>query len=70
MKIYNNLTKCRICGSEELDEVVKIEDQYLSPTFVESNENNPLSTIKVPHTLVLCSQCNLLQLKEMMQLRY
>ena len=64
MKIYNNLTKCRICGSEELDEVVKIEDQYLSPTFVESNENNPLSTIKVPHTLVLCSQCNLLQLKE------
>lgn len=64
MKIYNNLDKCRICGSDDLHEVVKIEDQYLSPTFVESNENNPLSTIKVPHTLVLCSNCNLLQLRE------
>ena len=64
MEVYNNLKNCRICNSDELQQVVKIEDQYLSPTFVETNENNPLASIKVPHTLVLCSKCNLLQLKE------
>ncbi len=53
-----------MCHSENLTEVVKIEDQYLSPTFVETNEGNPLADIKVPHTLVLCGDCNLLQLKE------
>jgi len=64
MVVYTNLKKCRICGSEELIEVVKIDDQYLSPTFVKSNENNPLVKIKIPHTLVLCQECGLLQLKE------
>jgi len=64
MKVFKNLKNCRICGSKNLVEVVKIDDQYLSPTFVESNENNPLSKIKVPHTLVLCEACTLLQLKE------
>ncbi len=64
MKVYNNLEKCRICNSSDLEEVIRIEDQFLSPTFVETNEGNPLSQIKVPHTLVLCKECNLLQLKE------
>ncbi len=64
MKVYNNLENCRICNSSDLEEVIKIDDQFLSPTFVESNDGNPLSNIKVPHTLVLCGECNLLQLKE------
>ena len=64
MTVYQNLKSCRVCNSENLVKVITIEDQYLSPTFVESNENNPLSKIKVPHTLMLCGSCSLLQLKE------
>jgi len=63
-KHYKNIKNCRVCNSEDLAEVVKIEDQYLSPTFVKSNVDNPLSKIRVPHTLVLCGSCGLLQLKE------
>jgi hypothetical protein len=64
MKILKNLESCRICNSPELTEVIKIKDQYLSPTFVKTNEGNPLANIKVPQTLVLCENCTLLQLKE------
>ena len=75
-KIYDNITKCRVCGSEQLTEVVKIEKQYLSPTFVETNENNPLASYQVPQTLILCDKnknptgCGLLQLKETVQPDY
>ncbi len=67
---YKEIDKCRICNSESLTEVIKISAQYLSPTFVESNEENELSKIKVPLTVVLCDKnknpdsCGLVQLKE------
>lgn len=67
---YKNIDRCRICGSKELTEVISIMPQHLSPTFVKSNENNELSKIKVPMTLVLCDKnknpygCGLLQMKE------
>ena len=64
MSVYKNLDNCRVCNSLDLEEVITIEDQYLSPTFVESNKSNPLTEIKVPHTLLLCNDCSLLQLKE------
>ena len=70
MDHYKNITQCRICGSKELTEVLRIEEQHLSPTFVTTNKNNILSQIKVPQTLVLCDKskntngCGLLQLKE------
>lgn len=65
---YNNIEKCRVCNSTELTEVIKIKPQFLSPTFVKSNENNELSKIKVPLTVLLCEEqkggCGLVQLKE------
>tara|TARA_R110001583_G_scaffold8506_34_gene40805 strand:+ start:402 stop:1688 length:1287 start_codon:yes stop_codon:yes gene_type:complete len=70
MRFYKNIEACRICGSKNLIEVIHIEDQYLSPTFVQTNVNNPLADIRVPQTLVLCDKsdnndgCGLLQLKE------
>jgi len=64
---YKTINNCRVCDSADLTQVVKIEDQYLSPTFVETNDGNPLSQIKVPHTLVLCGGCGLLQLIETVQ---
>jgi NDP-4-keto-2,6-dideoxyhexose 3-C-methyltransferase len=65
-----------VCGSADLTAVVSIEEQYLSPTFVETNENNPLADIRVPQTLVLCDRsnnadaCGLLQLKETVEPDY
>ena len=48
------LKKCKVCGSEDLTKVLTLNEQYLSPTFVKSNEGNPLAKIKSPLTLLLC----------------
>ena len=63
---FKNIEECRICSSTDLKEVLALEPQYLSPTFVESNENNALANIKVPMTMVVCGndECNLVQLRE------
>tara|TARA_R110000851_G_scaffold4633_9_gene18829 strand:- start:5797 stop:7080 length:1284 start_codon:yes stop_codon:yes gene_type:complete len=67
---FKNITECRICKSKDLTEVISIEEQHLSPTFVKTNKNNHLSDIMVKQTLVLCdkqkneSNCGLLQLRE------
>jgi len=64
------LKKCKICGNINLKEVVKLDEQYISATFVKSNKNNQLNKIKTPLTLVLCDDskkkdsCGLLQLLE------
>ena len=64
------LKKCKVCGSKDLTEVLTLNEQYLSPTFVRTNKDNPLAEIKSPLTLVLCDKsksennCGLLQLKE------
>ena len=41
--------KCKICGNDNLKKVIKIQEQYLSPTFVKSNYKNPLTKIKTHH---------------------
>lgn len=70
MADYQITTACRVCGSEQLTEVIWLEEQYLSPTFVKTNEGNALAQIKAPMTLLLCDRqknpqgCGLLQLKE------
>ena len=64
------LKDCKVCGSKDLTEVFSLKEQFLSPIFVKSNENNNLADIKTPLTLVLCDKsknvnnCGLLQLKE------
>jgi len=67
---FKDITKCRVCGNQNLYEVIHIEEQFISPTFVKSNENNPLSEIKIPLTVMLCESthefrgCGLVQLKQ------
>lgn len=63
-ELYKNITACRICGDTDLAECVKFGPQYLSATFVHTNEGHPLADAKVPLTLVLCEACHTLQLKE------
>ena len=67
---YKLINQCRICGSKDLTDVFSFPAQFLSPTFVESNEKNILATIKVPLTVTLCNihknpkGCGLVQLRE------
>ena len=67
---FKEVVCCRICNSTDLTEVIHIEEQHLSPTFVTTNEGNKLSDIKISQTLTLCDKsknpegCGLLQLKE------
>lgn len=68
---YQITRVCRTCGSPGLTEVIWLDEQYLSPTFVKTNKGNQLANIKTPLTLLLCDRtknaqaCGLLQLKEM-----
>ena len=64
------LKRCKLCGNDNLEKVIEIDEQYISATFVKSNKNNILTKIKTPLTLVLCSEnknqdhCGHLQLLE------
>ena len=64
------LKKCKICGNTDLKNVLSINEQYISATFVKTNKDNNLTKIRTPLTLVLCSKnekqdnCGLLQLLE------
>jgi len=62
--LYENITQCRICGSEALTNCMVFGQQYLATNFVASNEDHPLAKLKVPLTVVLCKDCGLVQLKE------
>ena len=58
---HKEITNCRLCGSGDLQEVVKFEPQYIASTFVKTQ---PKKHIKIPMTLLLCGECKLVQLKE------
>src|SRR3990167_5678827 len=53
------ITQCRSCKSAKLTEVLSLGEQYLSK-FVESPTERPE---KYPLDLMLCQNCDLLQLK-------
>ncbi len=68
---YKLLQRCKVCGSEELTDVIRIAPQFLSPTFTRNNdEEGELARIRVPLTMTLCDRsrnpagCGLLQLRE------
>ena len=69
-KIISYLSGCKICGNTNLKNVIKLNEQYISATFVKSNKKNDLKKIKTPLTLSLCDQskknnsCGHLQLYE------
>lgn len=63
-KNFKNISQCRVCQSTKITPVVHIKPQYIASTFVKTNTNNPKAKIKIPMTLLLCSNCGLAQLKE------
>jgi len=67
------LSSCKICGNKKLKKVIKLNEQYISATFVKSNKENDLRNIKTPLNLLLCiqdgdlSKCGHLQLYEIIE---
>jgi len=65
------LRHCKICGNDNLKKVIKLNEQYISATFIKSNLESDLKKIKTPLTLSLCADksdtkaCGHLQLHEM-----
>lgn len=66
-ELYRNITQCRVCHSDKLTECMSFGKQYLASNFVASNDGHPLAAIKVPLSVVLCEECGLLQLKELVK---
>ena len=63
--MYKNISQCRICGNTELKQVLDLGEQYLSSSFVKSNDEvDETSRTRVPLTVLLCGVCGLVQLKE------
>jgi SAM-dependent methyltransferase len=58
--IFSNPMKCRVCGSDKLQDILSLGDQYLSD-FIDPTEPKPAQS---PLNLVLCKQCTLLQMRE------
>jgi len=55
---YQRITNCRSCNSPQLEGVLSLGDQRIV-SFTEDDKKPP----KVPLSLVLCGDCNLLQLR-------
>jgi NDP-4-keto-2,6-dideoxyhexose 3-C-methyltransferase len=53
------ISKCRVCGSSDLQELFSVGDLYLS-TFVEKEGDN---IGKAPMDMIWCNNCTLVQLK-------
>ncbi len=63
--MYKNISECRICGNTDLKQVLDLGEQYLSSSFVKSNDEvDETSKTRVPLTVLLCGVCGLVQLKE------
>ena len=55
---YHN--KCRICGSEDLIDIVNLGNQALSSVFPKEEELDPT---KSPLELIKCQSCKFVQLR-------
>lgn len=62
--MYTDISRCRICGSDNLSDVLDFGEQFLSSSFVKDNAQEELATIRVPLSAVLCGVCGLVQLRQ------
>lgn len=58
--MYNEIKKCRICQSDEIETVLSLGNQFLTGVFPKKIDEN---ITKGPLDLVWCHECGLLQLK-------
>lgn len=56
---YTTISKCRVCGSTDIDSLYSLGDLYVS-NFPERADDG----IKAPLEMVMCNHCSLVQLKD------
>ena len=61
---YTHLTHCRICNSDNLVDVINLKEQVITSRFPVYGD---FSTLKTPIVLCMCSQCGLVQLRDMVK---
>ena len=61
MKVFYKIKKCRICGNNELKNIIDLNKQYIQGSFIKKNNPKPYLK-KIPLQLVLCPKCSLVQL--------
>ena len=63
--VFHAIEHCRICGGQDLDEVIDVGNQALTGRFPRSDEADPPSA---PMVLVRCRECGLVQLRDSVHL--
>lgn len=61
MSIINNIENCRLCHSENIEDVISLGEQYITSRFPKYGD---FSTPKTSIDLCHCEDCGLLQLKQ------
>ncbi len=59
--MYNEIKKCRICNSENFQNILSLGEQFLTGVFPKKQDEQ---ITKGPVDLIWCSDCGLLQLKQ------
>ncbi len=57
---FNKISKCRVCKSHDLIDVINLGKQYIQGSFEKKKLSSELKN-KIPMKLVLCKNCSLLQ---------
>lgn len=65
MNNYSNIECCRVCGSDNLEEIFSLGEQCLTGVFPKAGSPDPSSG---PVDLLLCHNCGLVQLRQSYQL--
>ena len=67
MKIYKNITRCRICGNSNLKSILDLNNQ---PTANQLTKKFSQKEITVPLKLIFCDKCKTTQLSSTVNSKY
>lgn len=56
---YTTITRCRVCGSDDISDLYSIGDLYVSDFVEKPGQGN-----KAPLAMVMCGNCSLVQLRD------
>tara|TARA_B100000242_G_C43047816_1_gene489220 strand:- start:1181 stop:2443 length:1263 start_codon:yes stop_codon:yes gene_type:complete len=59
--MYKKISKCRVCKSKNLENIIDLKKQYIQGSFIKKNFPRPYLK-KIPLKLILCKNCSLVQL--------
>lgn len=64
MTVYKNKTNCVLCTSNQLNEIVRFQKTPIANRLMSENEKHE-NQIRIPLSLVMCSSCAHVQIREL-----